>query len=146
MSNDPKPPSKSPDAGLCAEMSGFLFQHPCGMFARYQCDQCGKPICGQHSALVDNRNLCTSCSKPPTGQPQSQTPDQSGNREWHSAAYWADVDVDWDPNTSDAPTWYRKKRRHPRTDEHHDFTDADESLFEAGEDEGVKWENDMGAS
>ncbi len=33
----------------CRETAGFLFSHPCKNPALGRCDQCGKPICAEHS-------------------------------------------------------------------------------------------------
>ena len=153
MSNDQTPkwePEKN--AELCAEISGFLFQHPCGMFARYRCHQCEKPICVAHSVDQGKQTICESCSKSPTSQSQT-----SPNRRWLQDDYWYDIDVTID----DRPIWFRRKggirkpgssRRLPKPPANmdDDFTDADEIGFaNNGPHDAVAdqaWENDMGAS
>ena len=120
-------------------MSGFLFKHPCGMFANYQCEQCGKPICGQHSVIRDMQNICLSCQN----RDESEPVDYS----WRSSHYWSDMNVDWDPNSHESPIWYRRKKRlRQQRDETHSFVDADETLFEGNRGASGTWEDDLGAS
>ena len=148
MSNDQTSnwqPEKN--AELCAEISGFLFQHPCGMFARYRCDRCEKPICVAHSIAEGEQTICQSCSQSPVDQPQS-----SPKKHWQQGDYWHDIDVDY----HDRPMWYRRKGgiRKPGSINpiivDNDFTDADEIGFNKGNNDSITaeqpWENDMGAS
>jgi len=153
MSNE-QPPNWQPekDAELCAEISGFLFKHPCGMFARHRCHLCDKPICVAHSVLAGDPpgeyNICQSCSERSAEQPSP------AKKNWLQPDYWDDIDVTID----DRPIWYRRKRgekpksvkRHREKQYDDDLTDADEIGFESDSAESnidhSNWENDMGAS
>lgn len=158
MSNEPTPKwQKEKNAELCAEISGFLFQHPCGMHARYRCHRCEKPTCIAHAVSHGNKTLCESCSKLPPEQPVPPNP------YWRETEYWSEIDVDF----HDRPIWYRRKGGIRRSSNHRhksdqlrsdrereiaeDFTDADETGFAIGDanslaEDSSGWENDMGAS
>ena len=139
------------EAALCAEISGFLFQHPCGMHARHRCHRCEKPTCVAHTVTQGEQTICQSCSELPPDQSTSPTKD------WLEGDFWTDIDVEID----DRPFWYRRKsgtrKSRLKKDRHHhssepdmDFTDADESGFDNPESNQIlaeqPWENDMGAS
>lgn len=151
--NSDQTPRWQPEKGaaLCAEISGFLFQHPCGMHARHHCYRCEKPICVAHTVTQGEQTICQSCSKLPPDQPTPTTKD------WLAGDYWHDIDVEID----DRPVWYRRKsgirksrlkknRHHHSSEPDMDFTDADESEFDTPESNQIfaeqPWENDMGAS
>ena len=152
MSNDQTPnwqPEKN--AELCAEISGFLFQHPCGMFARYRCHQCEKPICVAHSVALGERPICESCAESPIDQQKSDL-----TKHWQDKEFWDNIDVQVD----DRPMWYRRKGgiHKPSSSTpiispnilNNDFTDADEIGFNDNGPGEIfaeqPWENDMGAS
>ena len=139
------------EAALCAEISGFLFQHPCGMHARHRCHRCEKPTCVAHTVTQGEQTICQSCSELPPDQSTSPTKD------WLEGDFWTDIDIEID----DRPFWYRRKsgirKSRLKKDQHHhssepdmDFTDADESGFDNPESNQIlaeqPWENDMGAS
>ena len=134
---------------LCAEISGYLFQHPCGMLARWECMKCKKPICNQHSVYqgdqgineAGSNSLCIACSK-------GETPDG----DWRDQSYWDSVEIEME----DEPVWINRRRRRKLEakrkkkgfelpDGDVDFSDADEGLFVNAEDP-AGWEQDMGAS
>jgi hypothetical protein len=50
-------------AGQCHETAGFLFTHPCDRPPAHECQACGKPICIDHTRLVDARRLCVACAR-----------------------------------------------------------------------------------
>ena len=154
MNNDPTSGRQSEkDAALCAEISGFLFQHPCGMHARHRCHRCEKPTCVAHTVTQGEQTICQSCSELPPDQTASSTKD------WRDGDFWSDIDVEIE--IDDRPFWYRRKsgirksRRDKSQSKHAaepnmDFTDADESGFDNSESNQIfaeqPWENDMGAS
>jgi hypothetical protein len=49
--------------GKCHETAGFLFTHPCDRPPAHACQTCGKPICIDHTRLVDARRLCVACAR-----------------------------------------------------------------------------------
>jgi hypothetical protein len=49
--------------GTCNEKSGFLFTHECFQSPIAQCQQCGKPICEDHSHELPDGTFCTSCAR-----------------------------------------------------------------------------------
>ena len=109
---------------VCAEVSGFLFTHPCGQFARYRCGQCQKPICVQHSVNNGPIELCVSCAKGNLGN--DQTPTRSYDTPyWYSTTHY-DSNYHWPGSGSN------------------DFTQADEAaLTQEGD---AEWEQNLGAS
>jgi len=152
-SDKPKP-GKHP---LCAEISGYLFQHPCGMLANWKCMKCQKPICNQHSVYqgvqgineTGSNSICIACSK-------GQKPANDDELDWHDVDFWLTVEVAMFPDDFAEPIWMNRRQRRkleakrqqdePGADENqHDFNDADEGLFVNAEDP-AGWEQDMGAS
>ena len=51
------------EPGVCNEISGFLFNHPCSGFADANCERCQKPVCTEHLREIDGRPVCIECAK-----------------------------------------------------------------------------------
>jgi hypothetical protein len=49
---------------ICEERSGFLFAHACDRTAVWQCSQCGKNICYEHTRMGEGGNTCIACVRP----------------------------------------------------------------------------------
>jgi hypothetical protein len=46
----------------CLETAGFLFKHPCDRPRAHACQACRKPICIDHTRLVEARRVCVTCA------------------------------------------------------------------------------------
>lgn len=123
MSNHPTDNPDFGDGTHCCETSGFLFSHKCDQISVFVCNSCGKPICHQHTVYNVGENLCVSCTK-------VEKPDDPNTRYRR------------EPNS---PYWYADHYYSDYSWRNDDFNDADESVL-MGDDDGVQWENDMGAS
>ena len=63
------------DATRCNDRAGFLFSHDCPYPPVNECQQCGRPICDEHTRYNEASDpICVSCSKVAKSNPQSKDP------------------------------------------------------------------------
>ncbi|MFO0915667.1 MAG: hypothetical protein U0795_22070 [Pirellulales bacterium] len=140
----------------CAERTGFLFAHQCGMLADSACELCGKLICARHTDYSpQGQRCCITCARRDPNDPNHQT-DESGTTVDSSGPSTTDDSTppdrdrrSWSPSSrDDSPYWY-STTYYPygsRTSSN-DFNDADEaSLKDNGQQDEAMWEREMGAS
>jgi hypothetical protein len=80
---------------ICEERSGFLFAHACDRTAVWQCVQCGKNICFEHTRMGAGGNTCIACLRPPAAQPE-QDSRQAGDDPYFYASDGYDADGYYD--------------------------------------------------
>lgn len=123
--------------GICNEKSGFLFSHPCDRLPRGNCSQCEKPICSDHSHLLEDHAdaaICTSCAKEAKKiNRKHQRRGRYYGDDFYDDPYFYGPRYGW--------YWDRRRRHHDHDHDEYDFTEADaESLQNVGE---YEFENDM---
>ena len=153
--------------GTCNEKSGFLFKHECFQFPSAMCQQCEKPICGDHAHELPEGTFCTSCargkitSRDSAGQPRNQR-DQSGSSSSLANSNYRDPYYH-DPYLYGSSYYYgyhwggysshthrdSSSSSPPPLNDPADFTEADGETFEVERDENLEndqFEKDMGES
>ena len=124
------------EKGICNEKSGFLFSHPCDRMPRGECSQCRKPICVDHSHVLDDTSdvaVCTTCAK----ETKRVNRKSQRRRGYHDRDFYDDPYF-YGPRYGG---YWDRRHRHRHDHDEHDFTEADaESLHNIGDHE---FENDM---
>lgn len=118
--------------GMCNEKSGFLFRHECQQYPQNVCALCNKPICEEHTRLVEGQNLCPDCERKKTG---NQASPNDPNRRYRDDPYYHSSTYYYGYGSSGM-------RRRNDVDTHRSGQAGDPNDFHAGDAESLRAEGD----